>query len=338
MGLKKIMLYDSAEFRKADKFIFCEKMAKDVIVSKGKKGNGKILTNPANYDNGLFHGDLIKIGDAQCILITVDFKPYDLCAEPGDFTYDSETEPLVFYEDLDGVSITKSMQQYGKEFVVNNYTNKPKTYYFNTSEMDIKFKNSSPIPFDVKEKQSGINMLIDVTCEGVCRFKVTDPILFYTNLCGEINKDYKCTDFDHFLQPSIMAAIISSFDEMQKEGILYEQLLAHKDRIGEKVVSQIQDKFKNRFGVSILHFDLQHIYSKDEARINSLRARAPHTPIKNKKNVDIDMWTCKCGVKSSGKFCPECGGKRIEVVKWTCKCGTINKGKFCTECGSPKEA
>ena len=52
-----------------------------------------------------------------------------------------------------------------------------------------------------------------------------------------------------------------------------------------------------------------------------------------------DTWTCSCGHKATGKFCPECGAKRpLPAEGWTCSCGAVNKGKFCSECGAKKPA
>ncbi|MBQ6797987.1 MAG: SPFH domain-containing protein [Oscillospiraceae bacterium] len=49
-------------------------------------------------------------------------------------------------------------------------------------------------------------------------------------------------------------------------------------------------------------------------------------------------WKCVCGATATGKFCPECGTKRPEPKPegWTCSCGAVNKGKFCCECGAKK--
>ena len=47
-------------------------------------------------------------------------------------------------------------------------------------------------------------------------------------------------------------------------------------------------------------------------------------------------WTCSCGAKNTGKFCPQCGKPKPEREEWMCACGTKNTGKFCSECGKPR--
>ena len=49
-------------------------------------------------------------------------------------------------------------------------------------------------------------------------------------------------------------------------------------------------------------------------------------------------WKCACGATATGKFCPECGAKKPEENGWKCACGATATGKFCPECGSPKPA
>ena len=54
------------------------------------------------------------------------------------------------------------------------------------------------------------------------------------------------------------------------------------------------------------------------------------------EKATADSWTCVCGAKCTGKFCPECGAKRPEASGgWVCpSCGTKCTGKFCPECGA----
>ena len=45
-----------------------------------------------------------------------------------------------------------------------------------------------------------------------------------------------------------------------------------------------------------------------------------------------ETWTCVCGSKNTGRFCPECGRGR----EWSCSCGQTNLGNFCTACGKKR--
>ena len=52
-----------------------------------------------------------------------------------------------------------------------------------------------------------------------------------------------------------------------------------------------------------------------------------------------EEWNCECGIKTDGKFCPNCGKKRPEGARKCATCGNkIEEGaKFCSECGTKVE-
>ncbi len=54
--------------------------------------------------------------------------------------------------------------------------------------------------------------------------------------------------------------------------------------------------------------------------------------------ASADSWSCTCGAKNTGKFCPSCGAKKPESSAWTCGCGAENTGRFCSNCGAAKPA
>lgn len=74
--------------------------------------------------------------------------------------------------------------------------------------------------------------------------------------------------------------------------------------------------------------------SASQANVSQMQANAMQQNAQ-KQTVENE-WTCSCGEKSSGKFCPKCGKPKPQNETWLCSCGTKNSGKFCSECGKPK--
>lgn len=68
---------------------------------------------------------------------------------------------------------------------------------------------------------------------------------------------------------------------------------------------------------------------------NNMRQAEEMNKAKSQESAE-GTWTCKCGAKSSGKFCPQCGAKKPEPDTWTCSCGSVNTGKFCPNCGTKR--
>ena len=129
----------------------------------------------------------IAVADGQCMLIVEQGKIVEVCAEPGEYTFDKSTEPSIFTGSLsDG--IRKTFETIGKRFTYGGDTGKDqRVYYVNTKEIiGNKFGTATPIPFRVVDRNIGLDIDVSVRCNGIYSYKITDPVLFYTNVCGNV--------------------------------------------------------------------------------------------------------------------------------------------------------
>ena len=131
------------------------------------------------------------MADGQCMIIVDQGKVTELCAEPGEFVYDSSTEPSIFSGEL-GTSILDTFKNIGKRFTFGGEPPKDqRVYYFNTKELiGNKYGTPSPVPFRVVDQRAGIDIDIAIRCFGEYSYRICDPILFYTNVCGNVGEDY----------------------------------------------------------------------------------------------------------------------------------------------------
>ena len=53
--------------------------------------------------------------------------------------------------------------------------------------IDNKFGTPNPIPFRVVDSKIGLDIDVSVRCSGVYSYKIADPLLFYTNVCGNVD-------------------------------------------------------------------------------------------------------------------------------------------------------
>ena len=138
-------------------FFYCDSISKDVLVVKGQKRISGRSSNTKGNDNIISNGSGIAVADGQCMIIVENGKVVEVCAEPGEFTYDSSTEPSIFSGNL-GESIKQSFKTVGKRFAFGGDPGKDqRVYYFNTKEIiDNKFGTPNPFMFDVVNKH--INM------------------------------------------------------------------------------------------------------------------------------------------------------------------------------------
>ncbi|MCI6772034.1 MAG: SPFH domain-containing protein, partial [Oscillospiraceae bacterium] len=182
-------------------YFYCDALNKETLVAKGQK---KITGRSSNYkgdENIISNGSGIVVNEGQCMMIVEQGKVVELCAEPGEFTYDASTEPSIFSGSLKD-SIKDTFRNIGKRFTYGGEAPKDqRVYYFNTKEIgDNKFGTASPIPFRVVDEEMGFRLSVDLRCNGVYSYKITDPMLFYTNVCSNISDTFDRSEIDGMLK------------------------------------------------------------------------------------------------------------------------------------------
>ena len=197
-------------------YFYCESMDADVLAVKGaKRISQKRSSNTKAEDNIITNGSIIAVNDGQCMMIVEQGKVVEFCAEPGEFVYDTSTEPSIFYGGL-GEGIKKSFATMGKRFTFGGDTAKDqRVYYFNTKEiLGNKFGTATPVPFRLVDRNIGLDMYITVRCHGEYSYKISDPVVFYTNVCGNVSEAYTRDNLDSQLKSEILAALQPAFSKI----------------------------------------------------------------------------------------------------------------------------
>ena len=136
-------------------FFYCEAMPANILATKGHK---KVTGRSSNYkgdENIITNGSMIAVADGQCMLIVEQGKVVEVCAEPGEFLYDTSTEPSIFSGKL-GDGIGDVFRNIGKRFTFGGEAPKDqRVYYFNTKELiGNKYGTASPVPFRVVDQRA----------------------------------------------------------------------------------------------------------------------------------------------------------------------------------------
>ena len=172
-------------------FFYCDAIDKDTLVVKGVKRVSSRSSNTKGSDNIISNGSVIAVADGQCMMIVEQGKVVELCAEPGEYTYNASTEPTIFAGEL-SESIPAVFKNIGKRFTFGGEAPKDqRVYYFNTKELvGNKYGTPSPVPFRVVDRNVGLDVDISIRCFGEYSYRITNPILFYTNVCGNVDSAY----------------------------------------------------------------------------------------------------------------------------------------------------
>ena len=249
-------------------FIYCESLKPDVLVTKGRKrtsSQGR-SSNTSAEDNIISNGSTIAINDGQCMVIVENGKVVEICSEPGEFVYDKSTEPSLFADGLNVQSVKNVFAQIGKRFTYGGDPGKDqRVYYFNTKEIiGNKYGTASPIPFRIVDLRVGLDMDIPIRCFGEYSYKITNPILFYTNVCSNIENEYLRSEIDGQLKSELLMGLNRAFGVMSEKGVRYSALPAHAEEIGDELNEVLRKKWRDLRGIEVVSFGVSSVKASEE--------------------------------------------------------------------------
>lgn len=246
-------------------FFYCEAMEKDVMVTKGRKRTGSRSSNTKGNDNVISNGSVIAVADGQCMIIVEQGKVVEVCAEPGEFRYDTSTEPSIFSGSL-GESIKETFKTVGRRFTFGGDTGKDqRVYYFNTKELvDNKFGTPNPIPFRVVDSKIGLDVDVSVRCSGVYSYKIADPLLFYTNVCGNVEQDYTRDELDRQLKTEFISALQPAFGRLSDLEMRPNQIVSHNTELEEAMNAALSAKWGELRGLKVVSIALGSVTLPEE--------------------------------------------------------------------------
>ncbi len=246
-------------------FFYCEAMDKNVMVTKGVKRITDRSSNTKGNDNIISNGSGIAVADGQCMIIVEQGKIVEVCAEPGQFTYDTSTEPSIFAGSL-GNSILETFKTIGKRFAYGGDTGKDqRVYYFNTKELiDNKFGTPNPIPFRVVDSKIGLDIDVSIRCSGVYSYKIADPLLFYTNVCGNVEREYTRDELDNTLKTEFISALQPAFAKLSDLELRPNQIVSHNTQLEAAMNESLSAKWGELRGLKVVSVALGSVTLPEE--------------------------------------------------------------------------
>ena len=234
-------------------FFICESLDVDVLAVKGQKRIGSRSANKKGSDNLITSGSGIAVADGQCALIVEQGKIVEVCAEPGEYTYDASTEPTIFSGNL-GSSLDQVFDVIGKRFTYGGDTGKDqRIYYINTKELiDNKFGTPNPVPFRVVDRNIGLDVDVAVRCSGVYSYRISNPLLFYANVCGNIEQEYRREELDHQLKTEFISALQPAFAKISDLEIRPNALPGHVTELCDAMNEALTGKWANTRGITVV--------------------------------------------------------------------------------------
>lgn len=246
-------------------FFYCESIPNDVLCVKGEKVVRGRSSNTKGSDNIITNGSGIAVADGQCMIIVEQGEIVEVCAEQGEFTFDSSTEPSIFAGTL-GESIRQTFSNIGRRFTYGGDTGKDqRVYYFNTKEiLENKFGTPTPVPFRVVDKNIGLDVDVSLRCSGIYSFRMTDPLLFYKNVCGNVEREYDVSQIIGQLKTEFVSALQPALGELSELEIRPSSLPRHVKELSEAMNRELSEQWGNTRGIEVVSVALNPITMPEE--------------------------------------------------------------------------
>lgn len=351
-------------------YFYCEAIPADVLVVKGRKKMSGRSSNHKGDENIITNGSVIAVADGQCMLIVEQGKVVEVCAESGEYTYDMSTEPSIFSGDL-GESIGQVFRNIGKRFTFGGEAPKDqRIYYFNIKEIvGNKYGTPSPVPFRVVDQRAGLDIDIAIRCFGEYSFRIINPLLFYTNVCGNVNETYNRDEIAGQMRTELLTALQPAFSRISEMGIRYSSLPGHTTELSEALNEELSAKWHDLRGLAIVSFGISSVKAneEDEQMIKEMQRNAAFM---DPTRAAAHLVGAQAGAMQAAAANPNAGpamafmgmgmagqagglngqnlyqmGQQPQTdqpastapVGWVCSCGQrAITGNFCPNCGSKK--
>ncbi len=345
-------------------FFYCDALDNDVLMVKGKKRTSSRSSNTKAEDNIISNGSGIAVADGQCMIIVEQGKIVEVCAEPGEFTYDTSTEPSVFAGSL-GESIIETFKTIGKRFTYGGDTGKDqRVYYFNTKEIvDNKFGTQNPISFRVVDTRIGFDVDVSLRCNGIYTYRIVDPLKFYTTLAGNVSDTYTKENISPTMRVEFVSALGPALAKLSTLELRPNQIPAHSTELETFLNAELSGEWGARgIGDVKVAMNPPTLTEEDQellktaqktamyrdptmagatlvgAQADAMRAAAENEAGAMTGFMGMGMAMNAGGTNAQNLFAMGQQQPRPQNASaaWKCACGAVVSGKFCSQCGAKK--
>lgn len=356
---------------------YCDALGDDILASRGYKRTDGKSSNTKGSDNVITNGSIIEVNEGQCALIVDGGKVAEVCAEPGEFVYDESTEPSLFYGKL-GENIVKTFKEIGKRIAFGGSAPvNQRVYYINTLEIKGNlYGTPSKIQFRVYDAKIGLDVDVLIGCNGEYSYEITNPILFYTNVCGNFTDTYPKRTLDSMLKSEIVSALQPALGKISDMGVRPSNLPSHTLEICDSLNEILSKKWGDLRGMVIKSFNMNPpTMSKEDqdlikelqktavfkdpgmaaAHLTQAQGEAMKTAAGNSGGAMMGFMGMNMAQQTGGinagnlynmaaqqqaaqQAAAAPAQPTISANGWTCVCGETNTGKFCASCGKSAPA
>ena len=211
-------------------------------------------------------------------------------------------------------------------------------------------------------------MDISIRCNGEYSYRIENPLLFYTNVCGNVAETYSRTEIDSMLKTELLTALQPAFARISEMGVRYSALPGHTTEIAAALNEVLSAKWRETRGLCIASFGVNSVTASPEdekmskelqrtavmrdpgmagatlvgAQADAMKAAAANENGAMMGFMGMNMAMNAGGANAQGFFNMDQQNRAAREAAapatdgWKCACGSVNTGKFCANCGAKK--
>ncbi len=241
-------------------YIKCDAMPANILAMRGRKETTRRSSNTKGEDNVITDGSRVDVADGQCMLIVENGRVLDFCAEPGQYVYQTGTQPSLFSGGLGNLSAT--FEEVGRRFSAGGQAlSTQRVYYINTKEIYGNKWGVGNVPF----RDSEFNFSIKLRAYGEYSYRISDPLLFYVNVCGNMEAAFDRSRIESQLRAEMQSAMQPALGRMALQKVPHDMLPNFTEQICAELNTELTEKWGKKRGISMVSMAIAGVNPDEES-------------------------------------------------------------------------
>ena len=242
-------------------YIYCEALDQNTLVKKGQQKASKRSSNTKRDENIISDGSKVAVNEGQAMIVVENGKVCDVVTEPGAYIYDTGTEPCIFNSG-GFAGIKETFKKIGRRFQYGGQPeNDQRVYYVNIKEIMNNKMGIGDVPF----RDGEFNLTIQLQGFGTYSYKIVDPILFYTNICSNVQDEFRKEEIDEQLKNEVAQCMHPALGELAQKDIAYDKIPLYVNDLRDYMNKALSSEWGEIRGLEIVSVAIASIRPNEES-------------------------------------------------------------------------
>ena len=247
--------------------VSCPEVDNNVIIQRGvvNHGSGNMV-----YSEGVISkGSKIIVPQGMAMMIIDNGQIVEFTDTPGDYSWDSSTEPSIFAGNL-GKSIVDSIKTIGKRITYGGQSAKDQRVYY------VNIKTLPAITYGSQQPETIADPVygsVEVTYNGEFNIKVDDPVILVNTMLGANPKDTLTfddifsTEGRNILKSKFAQKISEAINEVMTENnVSFNRIQGQRSAIADKMNTLLNADWHEKYGIIVDKEVTININASEEAK------------------------------------------------------------------------